>query len=126
MLLVSRKETMAAVDDRIPSGFAITAITFKLFEQNLRSDDIRPSSALSNSKVSLISCPSLPIIPIKIATLSASDFPEHELLIVVVAYSIPRLQRHHINWAREDHFSWSFDLVHLESPVSKDPASDTM
>ena len=67
-----------AIDDKIPSGFAIS---FKLFEQNLPSDDVRPSSALSNSKVSLISCPSLPIIPIKIATLSASDFPENELLL---------------------------------------------
>ena len=110
-----------AIDDKILSGFAIS---FKHFEQNLPSDDVRPSSALSNSKVSLISCPSLPIIPIKIATLSASDFPEHELLLQ--KNSIPRLQRRHINWAREVHFSRSFDLVHLESAVWKDPASDTM
>ena len=53
-----------------------------------------PSSALSNSKVSLTYCPSLPIIHIKIATLSASHFLEH---VDARKYSIPRLQRRHIS-----------------------------
>jgi len=53
-----------------------------------------PSSALWNSKVSLTSWPSLPIIHIKIATLSPSDFPEH---VAARKYSIPRVQRRHIS-----------------------------